>query len=63
MPADPTPVPPEADRKTHIDLADAECRIDGLFRDPKTDVVFQAYATGEIEATAIVARLHVLLGI
>jgi len=56
------------DRASHgaqalVDLADAENRIDGLFRDIKTDEVFKAYVSGEIAATEIVARLHALLGL
>jgi len=60
VPADQSQNP---DRALHVAQADAENRIDGLFRDAKTDDVFKAYVTGEIEATEIVARLHALLGL
>jgi len=51
------------DRASHVAQADAENRIDGLFRDAKTDEVFGAYISGGIEVTEIVARLHALLGL
>lgn len=57
------PPPADAERKAHIAQGDAEARIDGLFREPRTDAIFQAYISGEIEVTAIVARLHILLGL
>jgi len=55
-------VPPD-ERKTHIELADAENRIDGLTRDPQTNAIFEAYAAGEIAVTDIVARLRTLFGL
>jgi len=55
--------PQDQDRALHVEQADAENRIDGLFRDPKTDEAFGAYVSGEIEVTGIVARLHALLGV
>ncbi len=60
---EPSQTPPIADRKAHLDLADAENRIDGLFRDPQTDAIFNAYLAGEMEVTDIVPRLHALLGL
>jgi len=50
-------------RKSHVDIADAENRIDGIARDPRTDAVFEAYIAGEIAVTDIVARLRTLLGL
>jgi Antitoxin VbhA len=63
MPVEPAQTVSEAQRKIHVDLADAENRIDGLFRDPQTDAVFEAYVAGEIAVADIVPRLHALLGL
>jgi hypothetical protein len=51
-----------ARRREHIRLADAENRIDGLFRDPESDVVFDAYIRGEIAVTDIIPRLRLFSG-
>ena len=51
-----------ARRREHIRLADAENRIDGLFRDPESDVVFDAYTRGEIAVTDIIPRLRLFSG-
>lgn len=50
----------EAQQK-HVHLADADNRIDGIFRDPRTDEIFQAYVSGEIAATDIAPKLKTLL--
>jgi hypothetical protein len=63
VPSDPSQTLSAADRKAHLDTADAENRIDGLFRDPQTDAIFNAYLAGEIDVTDIVPRLHALLGL
>ncbi len=62
MPSDTPQTPSATERKAHLDLADAENRIDGLFRDPRTDAIFEAYVRGDIAATDIVAHLRALLG-
>ncbi len=62
VPADPSEIPSEASRKSHVDLADAENRIDGITRAAQTNAIFDAYVKGEIAATDIVSRLHALLG-
>ncbi|WP_152428263.1 hypothetical protein [Methyloferula stellata] len=63
MSADASQTPSSTDRKMHLDTADAENRIDGLFRDPQTDAIFDAYVAGEIPATEIAPRIHALLGL
>ena len=50
-------------RRDHVRVGDSENRLEGVFRDPKTDPVFEAYIRGDIEVTDIVAQLKVLLGI
>jgi hypothetical protein len=60
--SDTQPLASEANRQSHVDLADADNRIDGLIRDTQTDAIFMAYIAGEIPVTDIVARLHTLLG-
>lgn len=50
-------------RRDHVRVGDSENRLVGVFRDPKTDPVFEAYIRGDIEVTDIVAQLKVLLGI
>ncbi len=62
MSSDIQPAPSAPNRQSHVDLADAENRIDGLTRDPQTDAVFMAYVAGDIPVTEIVLRLHTLLG-
>ncbi len=63
MPADSTQTPSVTDRKAQLDMADSENRIDGLFRDPQTDAIFEAYVAGEIPAAELVPRLRALLGL
>jgi hypothetical protein len=49
-----------AQRREHVRAADANNRIEGIFRDPESDVIFDAYVRGEIEATEIITRLKAL---
>jgi hypothetical protein len=49
-----------ARRREHVRAADASNRIEGIFRDPESNAVFDAYVRGEIEATAIITRLAAL---
>jgi hypothetical protein len=49
-----------ARRREHVRTADANNRIEGIFRDPESNAVFDAYVRGEIEATEIVTRLKAL---
>ena len=49
-----------ARRREHVRAADANNRIEGIYRDSKSDAVFDAYVRGEIEATEIVTRLKAL---
>jgi hypothetical protein len=63
MPAEPRQTPQDVQRKTQLDMADAENRIDGLFRDPQTDAIFEAYVAGETPAIELVARVRALLGL
>ena len=49
-----------ARRRQHVRNADANNRLEGIFRDSESDAVFEAYVRGEIEATEIVARLNAL---
>ncbi len=60
--SDTPPAPSKENRKSHVDIADAENRIDGISRDPRTDAVFDAYIAGDIAVTDIVVRLRTLLG-
>ncbi len=62
MSPDPKPISSD-DRKAQIELADAENRIDGLTRDSQTDAIFEAYVSGDIAVTDIVAHLHALFGL
>jgi len=49
-----------ARRREHVRMADANNRLEGIFRDSESDAVFDAYIRGEIEATEIVSRLSAL---
>ena len=42
--------------------ADANNRLEGIFRDPATDVVVEAYVRGEIPATEMLPRMRTVLG-
>lgn len=48
-------------RRRHVRVADSENRLEGIYRDSQSDVVFDAYIRGEIEATDIVPRLKALI--
>ena len=50
-------------RRDHVRVGDSENRLEGVFRDPKTDPVFEIYIRGDIEVTDIVPQLKALLGI
>jgi hypothetical protein len=47
-------------RREHVRQADASNRIEGIYRRPETDVVFEAYIRGDIEVTEISPRLKAL---
>jgi hypothetical protein len=49
-----------ARRREHVRVADADNRIEGIFRDPESDAIFDAYRRGEIEAAEIITRLKAL---
>ena len=49
-----------ARRREHVRVADANNRIEGIYRNSESDAVFDAYVRGEIEATEIVTRLKAL---
>jgi hypothetical protein len=63
LPSSTPQAPSEAERATHIHLADTDNRIDGISRDPATDAIFNAYLNGEITVAEIIPRLHALLGL
>ena len=50
-------------RRDHVRVGDSENRLEGVFRDTKTDPVFEVYIRGDIEVTDIVPQLKALLGI
>ena len=52
-----------ARRREALRHADANNRIEGIFRDRESDAVFEAYIRGDIDATEIVPRLKAQLGI
>ena len=45
-------------RRKALRQADASNRLEGVFRDPASDAIFEAYVRGEIEATDILPRLN-----
>jgi hypothetical protein len=49
-----------ARRREHVRTADANNRIEGIFRDSESDAVFDAYVRGDIEAPEIITVLKVL---
>jgi len=54
--------PAEVERRRRIvRQADAHNRIEGVFREPETDAIFDAFVRGDIEATDIVPRLKAQL--
>jgi hypothetical protein len=52
-----------ARRREIVRIGDAENRLEGIFRDPESNAIFEAYVRGEIEVTEIVPRLKAQLGI
>ena len=46
-----------ARRRKFVRQADATNRLEGIYRDPASDAVFDAYVRGDIEATDIAPRL------
>ena len=50
-----------ARRREIVRRADAHNRIEGIFRDPASDAVFEAFVRGEIDVTEIVPRLKAQL--
>jgi Antitoxin VbhA len=49
-------------RREIIRRGDAHNRIEGIYRDPATDAIFEAFIRGDIEARDIVPRLNAQLG-
>lgn len=52
-----------ARRRKALRQADANNRLEGIFRDPATDEIFEASVRGEIEITDVVPRLKAQLGL
>jgi hypothetical protein len=52
-----------ARRRQALRRADAHNRIEGIYRDPASDPVFEAFVRGEIDVTEIVPRLKSQLGL
>ncbi len=50
-------------RRKALRRADAHNRIEGIFRNPETDPIFEAAVRGDIEVTAIVPLLKAQLGL
>ena len=50
-------------RRAALRQADASNRIEGIFRDPATDAIFEASVRGEIEVTDVVPLLKAQLGL
>ena len=48
-------------RRKFVRQADANNRLEGIFRNPESDAVFAAYVQGDIEATDIIPRLRAQL--
>ncbi|MSP02820.1 MAG: hypothetical protein EXR07_17505 [Acetobacteraceae bacterium] len=44
-------------RRKFVRQADANNRIEGIYRDAASDAVFDAYVRGDIEATEVIPRL------
>jgi hypothetical protein len=51
----------KARRRKMVHNADANNRIEGIYRDPATDVIFEAFVQGDIEATDIITLLNAQL--
>jgi hypothetical protein len=50
-------------RREAVRQADADNRIEGIFRDPASDEIFEAFIRGDIELTDLVPRLKAGLGL
>jgi hypothetical protein len=49
-----------ARRREALNQADANNRLEGIFRDPATDEIFEAHIRGEIDTSEMLARLKAL---
>jgi hypothetical protein len=49
-------------RRKIVRQADANNRLEGVFRDPSTDTVVEAYVRGEISAAEILPRMKAVRG-
>jgi hypothetical protein len=47
-------------RREALREADASNRIEGVFREPESDPIFEAFVRGEIEVEEIIPRLKAL---
>jgi len=52
-----------ARRREAVRQADADNRIEGIFRDPATDAIVAAFVRGEIGVTELVPRFKARLGL
>jgi hypothetical protein len=50
-------------RRKIVRQADADNRIEGVTRDPRTTPIFDAYIRGDIEVTEMVPRVKAMLGL
>ena len=53
----------EARRRRALRQADANNRLEGIFRDPATDAIFEASVRGDIKVTDVVPYLKARLGL
>jgi hypothetical protein len=49
-------------RRKIVRQADANNRIEGIFREPATDAIVEAFVTGDIEVTEMIPHLKGLAG-
>jgi hypothetical protein len=47
-------------RREALRRADANNRLEGVFRGPATDAIFEAHIRGEIDSTELAARLKAM---
>jgi hypothetical protein len=50
-------------RRKIVRQADADNRIEGITRDPRTAPIFDAYIRGDIEVTEMVSRVKAMIGL
>jgi hypothetical protein len=50
-------------RREAVRQADADNRLEGIYRDPDSDAIFEAFIRGEIEVTDMVPLLKARLGL